>query len=273
MVWGFSLLALLPALAEAARLAVLRVGDGSSALNSASAPIFIDTYSTTGTLESSFAVPDLTLSGSATSEGALSLSADGQYITFAGYRVAAGTANVASSAASTVPRGIATLDRSSNYVLRAQLTGSFSGNNIRGAATVDGSKFYVVGVNSGAGMLLVNPSSPTPTTTIVASPTNIRAVTIDQGHVLFSTGSGTAGVYRVGDKNTFPTTQTASTLLAAQGSPYGMALVSEDTLFVADDSAGVVRFVKTDATFTKNQTIAGGIRGVRNAERDHMERK
>lgn len=83
-------------------LVVLRVGDGSSALNDAAAPVFIDEYSTKGKLIRSIAVPatntkgnkPLTLSGNKPYEGLLSLSQDGKKLSFAGYNAAVGTPKV-----------------------------------------------------------------------------------------------------------------------------------------------------------------------------------
>ena len=62
-------------------LVVLRVGDGSSTLSNASTAIFLDEYTTDGTLVQSVDIPTsgenlLTNSGSATSEGQLTLSPD-----------------------------------------------------------------------------------------------------------------------------------------------------------------------------------------------------
>ena len=56
-------------------LAVLRVGDGAAALTSAGTAVFIDEYTTTGSLVQSLAIPangspQLVVSGTASSEGA-----------------------------------------------------------------------------------------------------------------------------------------------------------------------------------------------------------
>ena len=71
-------------------LAVLRVGDGSTALVNTGHGIFIDQFTTSGSLVDSISIPStgggaLILSGTATAEGALSRSSDGQYLTFYGY--------------------------------------------------------------------------------------------------------------------------------------------------------------------------------------------
>src|SRR5579862_6037484 len=69
-------------------LVVYRVGDGSAALSSAATAVFLDDYSATGTLVNSVAMPTsaggannpLTASGTATSEGGLTVSGNGQLL-------------------------------------------------------------------------------------------------------------------------------------------------------------------------------------------------
>lgn len=71
-------------------LAVLRVGDGTQTIANTGNTIFIDEYTISGGLVNSIQLPDsganaLVLSGTATAEGFLALSADRQYLTLAGY--------------------------------------------------------------------------------------------------------------------------------------------------------------------------------------------
>src|SRR5690606_29199711 len=90
-------------------LSVLRVGDGTSTLGTVALPVFIDEYSTSGTLIRSIALPTelsgknkrLTLDGNTSGvssyEGLLSLSQDGKKLSLAGYDAALGTAAVVAS--------------------------------------------------------------------------------------------------------------------------------------------------------------------------------
>ena len=83
---------------------VYRVGDGSGTLGNASTAVFLDEYSTTGALVQSFPLPSggpgaLTASGSASSEGLLTVSPDGKYVALTGYNIAAGTGNASLPAA------------------------------------------------------------------------------------------------------------------------------------------------------------------------------
>ena len=86
-------------------LVVYRVGTGTGALGSASTAVFLDEYSPNGTLVQSIAMPTtagggynpLTASGSATSEGNLTLSQNGENLVLTGYDATTGVAGIAST--------------------------------------------------------------------------------------------------------------------------------------------------------------------------------
>ena len=90
----------------------------SSALTGAATDVFLDEYTPSGTLVQSVALPTsavganrrVTMSGTATSEGALALSADGRYLTLAGFDADPGTAAVSATTAATVNRVVARVD-------------------------------------------------------------------------------------------------------------------------------------------------------------------
>src|ERR1700712_5495087 len=80
-------------------LVVYRVGDGSTALSSAAAPVFLDEHTPAGSLVQSVPLPTaasganrpLPAAGSSSSEGLLTLSADGRYLVAPGCSAAVGT--------------------------------------------------------------------------------------------------------------------------------------------------------------------------------------
>lgn len=106
----------------AGNLVIYRVGTGAATLSSAANAIFLDEYDGTGALVQSVALPTSTSgsnsvissSGSATSEGLITRSPNGLYLTFTGYGAAAGTASIASSASATVPRVVGVIDYQKN---------------------------------------------------------------------------------------------------------------------------------------------------------------
>ena len=251
-------IAVLPSLAQAASssaftagdLVVYRVGDGSSSLGSGAAPVFLDEYSPSGTLVESVPLPtsasgsnhEFTDSGSAGSDGLLTLSGDGRYLLASGYNQAVGTGNVASTDDVTVARVAAdgTVDTST------ELAGLAGGNNIRGAASSDGNDIWVSGAQNGIVHTTVGSSSYTELNT---SDTNFRQVAVVDGQLYASSNKNSLTVASVGTG--LPTTggQTVSNLPGnpdSGGDPYAFALVSlsggstPDTVYVADSTAGKI---------------------------------
>ncbi|WP_253841975.1 ExeM/NucH family extracellular endonuclease [Actinokineospora globicatena] len=258
-------------------IVVARVGTGDGTLSSAATAVFLDEFTPAGTLVQSVPLPTstaagkrLTLSGSATSEGALARSADGRYLTIAGYDADPGTASVAGTTSAAVNRVVARVDGSGAVDTTTTVTDTFSANNVRGAVTDDGSRFWVVGANGGVRLAALG-STGASTQINTAAPTNVRAAVVAGGQLYVSTGSGTTGVYAVGAG--LPTTggQTPALTVPA-ASPYGIAALDRDpavpgidTLYIADDSAtgGVLKFSSDGTTWTAR----GAFRPANNAVR------
>jgi len=224
-------------------LVALRVGNGSAALSSAGTPIFLDEFDPVGgSLVYSLAIPSsgfpaLVNSGTATSEGALNLSANGQYLVLAGYNAAAGTPSIAGSTSASVPRGVATVDASGNYTLAATSTSFFSGNNIRSAASDGAGSFWAAGANTGVAYMGNNSAA----TAVSASPlTNLRVIQTIGNNLFYSSGSGSSrGIYEVAGNPTSGST-TAVNLInnGSSASPYDFAFNTAMTIaYVADSDA------------------------------------
>ena len=259
---------------------VARVGSGDAALSSAAAAVFLDEYTPAGVLVQSVPLPTataganrrLTMSGSASSEGALAQSQDGRYLTLAGYDADPGTAGVAGSTNTAVSRVVARVDGSGGVDTSTAINDVFSGNNVRAAATDDGSRFWVAGANGGVRLVPLGSAGAT-TQINSAAPTNLRAVTAVGGQLYISTGSGTTGVYTVGSG--LPTTggQTPA-LTTAVPSPYAIVPLDRDptvpgidTLYVADDSAspggGILKFSFDGTAWSGRGSIRPGANGIR----------
>jgi hypothetical protein len=226
----------------AGNLVVLRDGDGSAPLSNAGTAIYLDQFTTSGVLVNSLAIPStgssaLVNSGTATSEGALNLSANGQYLVVAGYNAAAGTASIASSASATVPRGVATVNASGNYTLAATSSSFFSGNNIRSAASDGAGNFWAAGANTGVAYMGNNSAA----TAVSASPlTNLRVLQTIGNNLFYSSGSGSSrGIYEVvGNPTSVSTTAVGLITNGASASPYDFAFNANLTLaYVADSTA------------------------------------
>jgi len=256
---------------------VVRVGDGSAVTSGAAAPVFLDEFTPAGALVQSVAMPTsvsgdqrrLVLTTSATSEGALNLSADGNYLTLGGYDAAPATAAVPGTPAATVNRVVGRVDGSGVVDTSTALTDAFSGVNIRGVVTDDGTRFWATG-NSGIRHAAVLGA----TTSTSLSATNSRVPAVAGGQLYFSTGSAPAGVYSLGTGLPTSGAQSAA-LLAARNSPYGLSLLDRDpgvagvdTLYVADDSAlasggGIYKYSFDGSSWTARGFVAlAGARGL-----------
>jgi predicted extracellular nuclease len=260
---------------------VLRIGDGAGALSGAAAPVFLDEYTPAGGLVQSVPVPTatvgddrrLTNSGSATSEGALSLSADGRWLTFGGYDAAPGTATVAGTTSAATNRVVARAGADGLIDTSTALGDAYSGGNIRAVTTDDGSRYWTAGATGG--VRFATAGAATSTSITGGAPGNVRAVGIAGGQLYAGSASSPfAGVSAVGTG--LPTAAATATLQitpqAASPSPYGFVLLDRDaavpgpdTAYLADDTAvgGLSKYSKAaDGTWTPRGTLAGAVRGL-----------
>ncbi len=202
----------------------------------------------------------MTQSGTATSNGHLNLSVNGQFLTLCGYDADFNTAGVANTPVTTVNRiigrvSIATGDIDSSTFLDAQ----YNADNMRDAITVDGTSYYTAGNSTPSGtggVWYVSHGSPLDSGAfrdfLAATPNNTRKVNIANGQLYVSTSTSTPENYR--GVNTIgtgiPTTVgQATTLLpgfdvetiptSLSPSHYDFAFIGTDTLYVADDRTGV----------------------------------
>jgi len=267
---GLALLASAPVAAQITpgNLVVVRVGNGGAALSSASNPVFLDEFTTSGSFVQGLALPTAVSganqpfanSGSATSEGLLNLSVDGRFLVQAGYGTTPGLASVASSTSVAVPRVIALTDLN-GVVDTSTALDAFSGNNIRSATSTNGTDLWAAGATGGVQYTTLG---ATTTTGLNATPTNTRMVQIVNGQLYFSSASGTfQGVGAIGVG--LPTTsgQTATLLsgfpVASGPSSYDYFFADLSTLYVADDrnnaSGGIQKWTESAGTWTLQYTL------------------
>jgi len=109
---------------------VYRVGTGSGALSSGTFPVFLDEYDPNGNLVESVALPTATsglnkplvAGGTASSEGLLTLSANGEYLIESGYDTGVGTKEVSATSDTSVPRTIGRVSASGEINTSTALT-------------------------------------------------------------------------------------------------------------------------------------------------------
>ncbi|HEX4143090.1 MAG TPA: hypothetical protein VHY91_06040, partial [Pirellulales bacterium] len=232
----------------------------------AASPVFLSEYHTTGSQSNAVqSVPlpssvtggtnnPLTLSGTAASEGALSLSADGKYLVLAGYDTAAGGTTQGTSTVGLV-NGNATVDTSTTTTL-------LSGNNTRGAASVNGSSIWLTGPN---GVVYVTDGSSGGT--LVEADPDGRAIEVAPSSV---SPTGSNQLYASTDKVTLgvqgfspalPTasgaTNTTLTGMYSATAPdsYAFFFANPTTMFVADADEGIQEWTLLPGT----STSSGGV--------------
>ena len=265
---------------------IVRVaGDGTAALTSASTVNALKEFTPAGTATgnvftfpviSSVNVPALTLSGTSTSEGGVTLSTDGNYLLVAGYDAAPGVAAITGTASTATNRVVGRYDWQAGAFIAGRIPDAFSAVSIRDVASDNGSEFWVSGANSGVRYL---PSlSAGATTSISTTVTNLRYINIFNGQLYISTASGAfQGVAAVGSGLPTATGQTTTLLpgfpTAAGPSSYDF-YVSPDssTVYVADDRAvasggGLLKYTKNASgtyilTYTLNSGLASGLRSL-----------
>lgn len=260
-------------------LIVVRSGDGAAALSSTAAALFLDEFDRFTAAQplpiQSIAMP-VTISGSASSEGYITQSADGNYLIGVGYAAPAGTATVANTAATTYARIITRTSLSGTIDSSTQLSDTFSGSagtlgNIRSAASLDGNQFWTSGngLSSANRGVTYTTLGATTGVQLSTSPTNCRVANLFGDQIYVSTASSPfIGINAVGTG--LPTTSGQTTTIlsgfpaAVTGSShYDFYLADAQTLYVADDRntgpGGIQKWTENAGTWTLQYTLAPAV--------------
>lgn len=267
-------LAAAPALADftTGNLVVSTVGDGSAALTNAATAVFLREYSTGGSFVRSVGLPTaasglnhaFSSSGSATSEGQLTRSADGNFLMIAGYDAIPGTAAVVGTSAATNPRVVARISNLDIIDTTTALTDAYSANNIRSVTSADGSAFWTGGTASSGGGVRYATLGGSTSTQLSTTITNIRVVNIFGGQLYCSSATGAfQGVSAVGSGVPTTSGQTITLLpgfpTASGPSSYDYWLADATTMYVADDRAsaagGLQKWTLSSGTWSLAYTL------------------
>jgi len=261
----------------AGNLVIYRVGDGVASLVNKGNPVFLDEYATNGTLVQSIMLPTnavgasypLIASGTATSEGLVTRSADGRYLVFMGYGTTMGGSSLSGTTSINVPRVVGRADVNGNLDTTTALTNFASANNPRSAASDNGTNLWVAGAGSvasapgGVGYTVLGSQSSTAVST--SSVNNVIQLGIFGGQLYVSSQKATQ--FRLGTVGTgLPTSATTIVSLPGcptnTGSPDAFVLVNlgggagPDTLYVADDTpGGIYKYSLVGGNWTSNGVI------------------
>lgn len=260
-------------------LVVYRVGTGSGALASAATAVYLDEYTTAGVLVQSLALPTaasganfaLTATGTATSEGLMTRSTNGQYLVLTGYNAAPGTTSVSTSVPTATARIVGRVDASGTIDTTTALS-DLTGNP-RSVASVDGSELWVTSSSAGIRYALFGATTSTSLSTL----TNVRQTRIFDSQLYLSSSSGAFRLASVGLGIPETSGQTVTNLPGfptTGGSPYGFffadldaGVAGVDTVYVSDDgggaATGILKYSLVGGSWVANgNLVAAGIRSL-----------
>ena len=250
---------------------IYRVGSGVGSLVNTGNPVFLDEYTSTGTLVQSIPLPTtasggnypLIASGTATSEGFITLSTNLQNLILTGYGTTIPcSGSCSTSSGATVPRIVAVINSNGSINTTTALSDFASGSTPRSAVSLNGTSMWVTGGTGGVRFTTLGASTSTQLSTTL---TNLRQLQVFSSQLYVSSGSSTIRVARVGTG--LPTTsgQTITNLpgFPTSGSPYGFAFVDltvgvagVDTLYVADDGTlALTKYSLVGGNWVSNGTI------------------
>ncbi len=245
-------------------LVVYRVGNGTAALTNTATPVFLDEYNVSSptTPVLSIALPTsggnlITAEGTAINEGQLSLSANGQYLAFAGYSEAVGGSKPSNTNPTSTQRVGATISGNGTLTVTPMGTSAFVTNNVRGAYSTNGTNLWVAGAGSGntGGVWYTNgtgspvqlPTSPGPA--VAAT----RYVTAMGGQLLVNTGTAIQAVGTGLPTTTGQTSISFNLTTSGNSASFFMADLSNaiagpDTLYVTSTNSTANSFQKFTLT-------------------------
>jgi uncharacterized repeat protein (TIGR01451 family) len=255
-------------------LVVYRVGTGSGSLVNTGNPVFLDEFTPSGTLVQSIALPTvvngeqkrLVASGTAASEGQMTLSTDGRFLILPGYDATPPHASsLTGTASSAVNRVIGRVDAAGVIDTRTALTDAFDANNFRGACSDTGLRFWVAGNGSSTtgGVRFVQAPGATTSTQLSTTNNNLRQPAIFAGQLHVSSGNGST--VRLGTVGAGLPATGGQTLASLPGYPVNLSpnafvlldlqtsVAGLDTLYIADDNTtlgGLLKYSFDGTTWT-----------------------
>ncbi|MFO0842643.1 MAG: PEP-CTERM sorting domain-containing protein [Gemmataceae bacterium] len=228
-------------------------------------------------------VTGLTQSNSQGLEGSLDLSANGRYLSFAGYNAAVGTGNVAGSVTTGtggVLRVVGRIDVTTGVPNLSTTTTDFSKNSFRAAASSDGSRFWMGGASQSNDGFRTTTFGHTGSATLLANQTTgalhvfTNLVNNQVQQELYGVNNQTFGAASI--FKTTPSLPDGSgptsivPVVSGLGQAAGFVFLDQDnngtldTLYVADQLTGLRKFVLTGGLWTARGTATGlgGLTGV-----------
>ena len=259
-------------------IVVERLGDATHpGGNAAATPIYLDEYTTSGILVQSVAMPTtatlpnykLVESGSAAKSALMTRSYDGQYLCVTGFADTLGDPNVSSSSttgAYPVARVIGRVDYNGNVNTTTALR-NYSGNKIRGVASLDGTQFWTSGNGGPLAYMALGFVGTAPN--LMSTPTNENALEIFNGQLYFSANSSSwYGIFKAGTGLPTTTCSWSTVLSNSLYNPFQfqwLVLSPGDTVLYLACQAGSLGFAKfslVNGSLVLNSNIPGSFVGL-----------
>ncbi len=261
-------------------IVVYRIGNG--ALSSSATATFVDEFQpiASSPLVQSIAMPTgingsnrmLTNSGTATSEGSMSLSVDGQYLCVGGYDAAVGTATIASTTAASTNRIVGRIGADGSVNTSTRIPDGFDGNNLRSVTSIDGTGFWATGagnLNTG-GVRYITLGNNT-STQLSTAPTNARVIAIYGNQLYVTSATSNVGLNTEGSGVSSSTglITTTITLPSNPTDAYGYVLLDRDAtvpgtdvLYIANNAGGLLKYSFDGTSWTARGSITGNVTAV-----------
>jgi len=243
-------------------IVVSRISTTSTFVSNQAYQVNVDEYTTGGTLVQTLAMPTttsganyrLTMTQSATSEGFLTRSTDGRYLTIAGYDAAIGTGSLPTT--SSIARVLGRV--AANGAIDTRTGQAFgTATNPRSAVTFDGDKLWLAYATQGSYYF---PLAGGAGVQVNSSALNSRVANIfnNQLYVSIAANISAVGAGLPENSSGVPTLGLTGVL-----SGYDFYFANANTLYVADDGAstGIRKFTYNGATWTARYTINSGLTG------------
>ncbi|MCX7004439.1 MAG: hypothetical protein NTV22_14365 [bacterium] len=272
-------------------LVIYRIGDGVAALANTGAKVYLDEFTTNGSLVQSIELPSavgdgnqLVSAGTSTSEGLITRSTDTKLLLITGYRPNPFpySSSLSATTAATVNRVIGKVT-SAGALSSMALTDFASASSPRAACSTDGS---VVWMGGGAGSVRYASWGDTVSSLVLSNGlVNMRQVNIFDGQVYATDSSGASGntaslgAVGVGLPVTnaafyalpgLPTVIAGNSMYAFYFCDLSGTEAGNDTLYIADDTGyrGIRKYCKASGTWTQYGSVAAtnyvGLAGIVN---------
>ncbi|HSK14252.1 MAG TPA: hypothetical protein VK907_13620 [Phnomibacter sp.] len=251
-------------------IVVVRAGSPDSALPASSSPVFLEEFDPNGKHVQTITIPyegqaKLTLSGRATAEGVLRLSADGKLLTLAGYDLVPGVSSPTITATA-AGRSIAMIGHQGQVSIPniLPIDQLYPNNAFRAVVTDNGARYWTAGGTQGVRFFR---NGETTSTLISGTATNLRTVDIQYGNLFLSHGSGTVNtrIMQVGENLPDTAGVIASALpglptSGVAGCDFVMldlenGIDGPDVIYLADELGGIRKFSLVDGAWVSNGVL------------------